>query len=89
MVRTRKWVHEDSLMDQGQARVFPNDLPDKSPAGVKLGSEGERRFAPRVGCAGVMKHTEPGVSYVFVSVYTCCSLVLRLKCCQLNKVIYG
>ena len=50
---------------------------------MKLGVEGEKRFAPRVavGRAGDMKDTEPGVSYMFVSVDTCCALVLCLKCC--------
>ncbi len=73
MVRARKWrVHEDFLMHKGQTRVFPNDLPDKSPWGVKLGVGGERRFAP----TGVMKDTEPGVSYSFVPVHVLCLGVL-------------
>ncbi len=57
-------------------------MPDKNPWVVTLGVEGERRFAPRVGRAGVMKDTEPGVSYAFVPVYTCCVLVFCLKCCR-------
>ena len=28
-----------------------------------------------------MKDTEPGVSYAFVPVYTCCALVFCRKCC--------
>ncbi len=43
--------------------------------GVRLGVEGERRFAPRVGLAGDMMDTEPGVSYTFVPVYTCHDLL--------------
>ena len=61
MVRARKWVHEDYLMDLGQRRVFPNDSPDKVAGGLKLGVTGERIFAPMVGRAGDMKDTEPGV----------------------------
>ena len=54
MVRARKWVHEDSLVDQGQTRVFPKDLPDRSPGGEVGSRNGERKGAPRVGRAGVM-----------------------------------
>jgi hypothetical protein len=55
-----KWVHEASLLQQGQARGEPTDLPDKTQGGGKLGLPGERRFAPRVGRAGQMKSIEPG-----------------------------
>jgi hypothetical protein len=59
-VDARKWVHEAALLQQGQARVEPTDLPDKIQGGGKLGLPGERRFAPRVGRAGQMKSIEPG-----------------------------
>ena len=67
--RGRK-CHAKTMKWSGYLSVS-GDLLDKSPGGVKLGVEGEKRFAPRVtvGRVGDMKDTEPGVSYTFVPVY--------------------
>ena len=78
-VLARKWVHEASLLQPGQAKADPIDLPDKTPGGGKLGLKGERRFAPRVGRAGLMKQIEPGLCPLFVTVCARCALTLRLK----------
>jgi len=45
----RKWVHDSTLVQKGQGREDPVDLPDKPKGGGKLGKKGERRFAPRRG----------------------------------------
>lgn len=44
--RGRKWVHDSTLLDKGQATEPPTDLPDKPSGGGKLGKKGQRRFAP-------------------------------------------
>ena len=48
-IRGRKWVHDSTLLDAGQAREDADDLPDKPKGGGKLGKKGERRFAASEG----------------------------------------
>jgi len=48
-IRGRKWVHDSTLLDAGQAREDADDLPDKPKGGGKLGRKGERRFAASEG----------------------------------------
>ena len=85
-VKSCHWTHTRWSVEMGclsdQVSVS-GDLLDKNPEGLKLGVEEKKRFVPRLaGCSeGDMKDTEPGVSYTFEPVYTCCALVLCLKCC--------
>ena len=62
-VMGRKWVHEACLMHVKQPKAPAVALKDKTfgkGIALKLGREGERRFAPRLGRAGQMQQIVPG-----------------------------
>jgi hypothetical protein len=85
-IDARKWIHEATLLRQGQARGEPIDLPDKAPGGGKLGLPGERRFAPRVGRGAQMKSIEPGLCVcVCVCVRACVCVCVFVCVCLCAK----
>jgi hypothetical protein len=70
-MRTPSWIR----VRQGCLRIYAR----QESLGSEVGSIRREEICPE---GWSCRSTEPGVSYAFVPVYTCCVLVFCLKCCH-------